>query len=85
MPVSKRTEGPLLDTKVRTQAQRLRDAVQLGDGDAIHNERYRITVECFDRLPGLHFKQILQDSAISRSTDIKSLHPTELGWNRRLQ
>ena len=71
--------------EVRKEAQPLRDAVQLGDGDAIRNERYRITVECFDRLPGLHFKQILQNSGISLTTDVKSLHPTEPGWNRRLQ
>ncbi len=71
--------------EVRKQAQPLKDAVQLGDGDAIRNERYRITVECFDRLPGLEFRQILQSAGISLATDIKSLHPTEPGWNRRLQ
>jgi hypothetical protein len=70
--------------EVRKEALPLRDAVQLDDGDAIRNERYRITVECFERLPGLHFKQILQNSGISLTTDVKSLHPTEAGWNRRL-
>lgn len=62
----------------------LRDAVQLSDGDAIRNARYQITVDCFDRLPGLHFKDRLREAHISLGTDVKSLHPTEPGWDRRL-
>ncbi|MBC7979516.1 MAG: hypothetical protein H7Y36_03025 [Armatimonadetes bacterium] len=49
------------------------------------NERYRITVDCFDRLPGLGFKNILQNSGISTTVAIQSLKPTQPGWNRKLQ
>ena len=63
----------------------LADAVKAGDGDAIRNARYRITIECFDRLPGVDFKKLLVDSGISLNVDVKSLHPTQPGWNRKLQ
>jgi hypothetical protein len=46
--------------------------------------RYRLTVECFDRLPGLHFKKLLQESGISTTNAIQSLKPTQRGWNRKL-
>lgn len=49
------------------------------------NERYRITVECFDQLPGLEFKKLLQQSGISTTVAIQSLKPTQPGWNRKLQ
>ncbi|MCL4693198.1 MAG: hypothetical protein KJ060_11895, partial [Candidatus Hydrogenedentes bacterium] len=72
-------------TEIRKEAQALRDAANAGGDDAIRNKRYQITIECFDRLPGIEFKQMLQNSGISITTDVKSLHPTEPGWNRRLQ
>ena len=53
-------------------------------GDEERNERYRITVDCFDRLEGLEFKELLQRFHISLTTDVKSLHPTDPGWDRRL-
>lgn len=56
----------------------------LGDADQIRNARYRITVECFDRLKGLGFKDRLRRAKISLTTDVKSLHPIEPGWDRRL-
>jgi len=71
--------------EVRSQSTRLRDAVHLGGGNAIRDERYRITIECFDRLAGLDFKGMLQENGISLTTDIKSLAPTEAGWDRKLQ
>lgn len=46
--------------------------------------RYRITIECFDRLAGLDFIGKLQRAKISVVTDVKSLNPTQPGWNRRL-
>ena len=52
-----------------------------GDRD----RRYQVTVECFNRLSGLNFKQRLTDNQISLTRDIKSLKPTEPGWNHRLQ
>ena len=49
------------------------------------DERYRLTVECFQRLPGLNFKELLRRNGISRSVDIKSMNPTGPGWNRKLE
>ena len=56
-------------------------AVDLGDADAIRNERYRITVECFDALEGLDFKAMLEENGISTTVEIKSL-ATKPDWNR---
>lgn len=49
------------------------------------NVRYRITVECLDRLPGLNFKKLLEENGISATIAIQSLKPTSPGWNRKLQ
>ncbi len=65
--------------EIRKEKQALLEAVDDRD------RRYQITIECFDRLPGLHFKQRLAANQISLTRDIKSLNPTEPGWNRRLQ
>ncbi|HEY4721379.1 MAG TPA: hypothetical protein VII92_06005, partial [Anaerolineae bacterium] len=70
-------------SEIRKQRQQLDDAVHLSGGDNIRNQRYRITVECFDRLPNLRFKQMLEQNGISTTVDVKSLHPTEPGWDRR--
>lgn len=70
--------------EVRSQKQELSAAVRLGDADKIRNARYQITIACFDRLPGLEFKETLGASGISLTTDVKSLHPEAPGWNRRL-
>ena len=70
--------------EVRGQKQALSNAVRLGDGDKIRNARYQITIACFDRLPGVKFKETLRASGISLTTDVKSLHPETPGWNRRL-
>jgi hypothetical protein len=70
--------------EIRKERQRLTDAVALHDADKIRNKRYQITVECFDRLGKLNFKKALQRSHISLTVDVKSLHPEEPGWNRKL-
>jgi hypothetical protein len=72
-------------TEIRKQKKELDAAVALSDGDKIRNKRYQITIDCFDRLPGLQFKQMLDQNGISLTTDIKSLHPTDPGWNRKLR
>jgi len=59
------------------------EAVKAGDADDIRNERYQITIDCFERLKGLNFKKMLQKYKISLTTDVKSLHPTESEWNRK--
>ena len=46
--------------------------------------RYRLTVECFDRLPGLNFRKLLRQNGISMNVAIQSLKPEKPGWNRRL-
>lgn len=70
--------------EVRKEAKALNDAVRLGEADCIRNARYRITVDCFDRLAGLDFKERLRKSRISLTTDVKSLHPEDPQWDRRL-
>ena len=54
------------------------------DADDDRDRRYQITVECFNRLSGINFKQRLIDNQISLTRDIKSLKPEEPGWNRKL-
>ncbi len=70
--------------EIRAQERPLREAAEAGDADTIRNARYRVTVDCFDRLPGLSFKKVLQESGISLTTDVKSLHPERPQWDRRL-
>ncbi len=71
--------------EVAKERQALFDAVHFRGDDAIRNERYRITVECFDRLVGFDFKELLKSNGISQTIAIKSLHPTEPDWNRKLE
>ncbi len=47
--------------------------------------RYRLTVQCFERLPGLNFTKLLEQSGISTTVAVQSLKPTEPGWNRKLR
>jgi hypothetical protein len=69
--------------EINKEYKPLVEAVKLGDSDQIRNKRYRITIDCFDRLEGLNFKEMLRHYQISLTTDVKSLHPTDAGWNRR--
>jgi hypothetical protein len=69
--------------RIRAERAALEAAASLGDADAIRNERYRITVDCFDRLEGVNFKRLLTANQISTTVDVKSLHPTEAGWDRK--
>lgn len=70
--------------EIRKEYGPLRDAVQLPEAQ-IRDARYRITVDCFDRLPGLRFKEMLRENGISTTRDVKSMDPTSPGWNRRLE
>jgi hypothetical protein len=65
--------------EVRKESQALTNARDDRD------RRYQITVDCFDRLKGLNFKQWLTQNQISLVRDVKSLKPTEPGWNHKLQ
>jgi ankyrin repeat protein len=71
--------------QARKQKQALSNAGSLGDGDAVRDARYRITVACFDALPRLRFSDRLRAAHISLKTDVKSFHPTDPGWNRRFE
>jgi hypothetical protein len=55
-----------------------------GPGEERRNARYRITIDCFDRLMDGKFKEMLKDAGISLTTDVKSLQPNRPDWNRRL-
>lgn len=68
--------------EIAKEYERLKSTESLADPDLGRNERYRITLECFDKLPVLKFKEILDRLHISLTTDVKSLHPTNPGWNR---
>jgi len=72
-------------SEVRKERKRLNEARRLEGSDAIRDERYRITVECFDRLPGLEFKKLLSENRISTTKAGQSLHPTEPGWDRKFE
>jgi len=71
--------------EVRAERVRLSEAEKISGADDSRNERYRITVECFDRLEGLDFKKRLKESHISTTRALKSLHPTEPSWNRTFE
>ena len=68
--------------KVRGQ---LLDVSRSGPGIERRNARYRITIDCFDRLMKGRFKSMLKKHGISLTTDIKSLNPNRPDWNRKLQ
>ena len=70
--------------QVRKERGRLLGAISLRDGVAVRNERYRITVECFDRLEGIEFKKLLAENGISTTIAIQSL-ATKPGWNRKFR
>lgn len=71
--------------QVRAHAGELAQAADLaGDDYTKGNARFRVTVECFEALPGLQFKERLRKASISLTTDVKSLKPEAPGWNRRL-
>ena len=70
-------------TEIRQAQSAFRGAEKIS-GDAARNRRYQITLDCFDKLKGLDFKHTLRSWQISLNVDVKSLHPTDPGWNRRL-
>jgi len=69
--------------EIRKEQEGLKESVYLRDPDKIRNRRYQITVECFDRLPRIDFKELLKDNQLSLTTAIKSLNPTKPDWNRK--
>ena len=70
-------------SQIQKEQENLKAAVYLRDPDKIRNRKYQITVECFDRLPKIEFKRLLKKYQLSLTTAIKSLRPTESGWDRK--
>jgi len=70
--------------EINPQRKSLDGAIHIKGEDNVRNERCRITVDCFDRMRGLQFKRLLAQHGISTTVDVKSLHPTDPKWNRKL-
>ena len=49
------------------------------------DEAYRLTIECFDAMPGLEFKKLLREYHISLTTDCYTLVRQKDPWDRRLE
>ncbi|MHC5039040.1 MAG: hypothetical protein ACYTHM_17160 [Planctomycetota bacterium] len=79
--------------EVRTIYRQLEEAACVADSDERRNQRYRLTLGCFERLdkkrrlldPRRDFKTMLSEYGISLTKALKSLHPTDEGWNRKLE
>ncbi|CAN5515069.1 hypothetical protein BH09SUM1_BH09SUM1_20740 [soil metagenome] len=71
-------------TEVRKEKKAFDDAVSLSDGNAIRNARYRLSIACFERLPGLGFKRLLEENGVSTNVAVQSLNPDSYGWDRKL-
>ena len=69
--------------EIRKERENLLAASRLGDTDKIRNRKYQITIECFEKLKGLNFKAMLEKFQISLTVDVKALHPTKPGWDRK--
>ncbi|MFA6187089.1 MAG: ankyrin repeat domain-containing protein [Phycisphaerae bacterium] len=70
-------------TEIRKEQENLKAAEELKDPDRVRNRKYQITIDCFDRLAKIEFKNLLKKNQISLLTDVKSLHPTDPNWNRK--
>ena len=65
----------------------------ISDPDESRNKRYQITLECLSGLDARRrllddtrsFTEMLKEYGISLTRDLKSLHPTDPGWNRKLE
>ncbi len=70
--------------EVRATQPRFAEAMRKS-GDEQRNSRYQATLDCFDKLPKVQFRKMLQDNGISPTTDVRALHPEEKTWNRKMQ
>ncbi len=69
---------------VKTRHEDFVEAAEIKGQNAKRNRRYQLSVECFDALKNINFKEMLQQAQISLTTDIKSLDPENKNWNRKL-
>lgn len=84
---------PDVFARIREQKDALAVTIHLRDSDECHNARYRITVDCFDKLDKIHFKDRLRQAHISVTTHIvedshsndgaKAIHTINPNWDRR--
>ena len=80
--------------EIRSAYPRLREAeCSTTDRDERRNKLYQITLECLSKLDAKHrllddtrgFTEMLREYGISLTRDLKSLHPTDESWNRKLE
>lgn len=69
---------------IKARHEDFKKAAELNGDDAIRNRRYQLSIECFDALDKIDFKDMLTENEISLTTDIKSLRPEDPDWNRKL-
>lgn len=69
--------------EVRKERQAFLDAETQGTDNG-RDARYKLTLQCFDRLPGIHFTQLLEQNGISTTVDLTSLNHKDPRWNRKL-
>jgi len=69
--------------EIRKEYANLRDADKLAGSYKKRNKQYQISVDCFDRLDGLDFKNRLKTAKISLTADVRALRPEEPGWDRK--
>lgn len=75
--------GPNFWKDFFSEIRKEKQALQAAAND--RDRRYQITVQCFNRLPGLNFNNHLTNNQISLTRDIKSLNPEAPAWNRKLE
>lgn len=70
--------------EVRKEREAFLDAETQGPDNG-RDARYKLTLQCFDRLPGVNFTQLLQQNGVSTVVDLSSLNPGDPNWNRKLR
>jgi hypothetical protein len=71
--------------EVRNVRAELQAADRSGPGDQRRNARYRITIDCFDRLMKGQFKKMLKEHEISLTTDVRSIPYKSAKWKGKLR
>jgi hypothetical protein len=71
--------------EVRNVRAELMAAERSGPGDQRRNARYRITIDCFDRLMKGQFKRMLEEHEISLTTDVRSIPYKSPKWKGKLR
>ena len=86
--VSENTEwisGRIFFSNVKKRQSDFEEAKKCEGKNAERNRRYQLSIECFDALDEINFKDILMQNEISLKIDIKSLELESPDWNRKLR